>query len=236
MLTDQKTSAISIIIPAINEEANIAAAIKAAAQGPVAEIIVVDGGSTDQTITNAKRAGAMVLSAPPGRANQMNTGARAATGDILLFLHADTILPLGFGPQVRDALNNHEIMAGAFRLKIEDTATGIRCIEMMANFRAKYLQMPYGDQAIFIRTEIFQRAGGFPEQPFLEDFALIRKLRRQGKIALLEMAVRTSARRWQDLGVVRTTLINQLVIIGYFLGVSPDSLRKLYRNSLRVKS
>ncbi len=195
------------------------------------EVIVVDGGSQDGTSQLAESLGVKVLSAPAGRACQMNAGAKAATGDILLFLHADTRLPSGFDNLVRKALFAANTAAGAFELRIDASILGIRLIESGVNWRSRWLQMPYGDQAIFLKTEVFHDIGGFPQLPIMEDFELMRRLKRKGRIVIVPVPVMTSGRRWQKLGVLKTTLINQLVIVAYLLGVSPERIVRWYRRN-----
>ncbi|HLO49729.1 MAG TPA: TIGR04283 family arsenosugar biosynthesis glycosyltransferase [Kamptonema sp.] len=218
---------ISIIIPVLNEVGTIAQTINTAQNATAVEIIVVDGGSTDGTIHAASTV--KVISAPRGRAHQMNAGAAAASGDILLFLHADTRLPPEFDIWVRQTLAQPGIIAGAFQLKIDGKNPGLRLVEKIVNLRSRYWQMPYGDQAIFLKTTIFQQLGGFPNQPIMEDFELVRRLQRIGQIAIAPLPIITSARRWQKLGIFKTTLINQIVIIAYFLGVSPHRIVSWYR-------
>lgn len=230
MSTDQKTFIISVIIPTLNEAKNIEATLVGLIDLPDVELIVVDGGSNDQTADIAKSLGVQIISARPDRANQMNVGAHAANGDILLFLHADTILPLGFEQMVRHIMTNTKSIAGAFCLSIKAKGIGIRFIEIMTNWRAKYLQMPYGDQALFLSSEMFREIGGFPDIPLMEDFAFVKKLRKKGNIKILPQAVVTSGRRWEKLGVLRTTCINQMIIFGYLLGLSPERLCRWYRN------
>jgi rSAM/selenodomain-associated transferase 2 len=218
---------ISIVIPVLNEAKAIAQTIKQAQDATAVEIIIVDGGSTDGTLQQAANH-LQVITSPPGRAGQMNIGAAAAVGDILLFLHADTLLPTGFDTWVRQTLAQPGIIAGAFQLKIDGQSFGLRLVEKMVNLRSRYCQMPYGDQAIFLKATTFQEFGGFPSQPIMEDFELIQRLQRQGKIAIAPLAVMTSARRWQKLGIFKTTLINQIVVIAYLLGVSPHRLAGWY--------
>ncbi len=224
---------ISIIIPTLNERENIKAAIATIQSSTNIEIIVVDGGSQDDTLEIAQSLGVKFISSLPGRAIQMNTGAIAASGDILLFLHADTRLPIGFDEMIRTALQQPNTVAGAFALQINDPSWGLRWVERGVYWRSHFLQMPYGDQAIFLTKAIFQQIGNFPELPIMEDFELIRRLRRIGKIVILPAPVITSARRWLQKGIVRTTMLNQIVIIAYFLGVSPKRLRNWYRQSPR---
>lgn len=221
---------ISIIIPVLNEEENLRMAIASTHTTPAVEIIAADGGSTDGTVALAVSLGVTVLSTTAGRAHQMNIGAKAATGDILLFLHADTRLPVGFADFVRKTLfSEDDIVAGAFSLKIDHARRSLRWIERGVNWRSRFFQMPYGDQAIFLRADTFHQVGGFPEQPIMEDFELMRRLQRLGKIAIVSPPVVTSARRWLQRGVFTTTLINQLVIVGYLLGISRARLGQLYR-------
>ncbi|HEY9694333.1 MAG TPA: TIGR04283 family arsenosugar biosynthesis glycosyltransferase [Oculatellaceae cyanobacterium] len=219
---------ISIIIPVLNEANTITPTLANLKNASNVEIIVVDGGSKDETITLAKSSGVQVISSSLGRATQMNLGATVATGDILLFLHADTRIPHDFDILIRKALAGNFI-AGAFELKIDANLRGIRLIEKMVNLRSHLFSLPYGDQAIFIWSKVFKKIGGFPDLPIMEDFELMRQLKRLGKIEIIPQPVITSGRRWQKLGVIKTTLINQLIIIGYFLGVSPDQLARWYR-------
>jgi rSAM/selenodomain-associated transferase 2 len=225
----ESVARISIIMPVLNEAAHIQVAIDSTLPSCDVEVIVVDGGSRDGTERIARSAGVQVIDSPPGRAHQMNIGAQAATGEILLFLHGDTRLPEGFDQLIRAALQNPQAMAGAFRLRIDAPQRRFRWVEWGVNCRSALFHMPYGDQAIFLRAELFQKLGGFAEMPIMEDFELIRRLRRLGSVVMIKANVTTSARRWQRRGIVKTTLINQLMILGYGLGVSPARLAQLYR-------
>lgn len=216
--------AISVIIPAINEAQTIAQTIESASTGADVEVIVVDGGSHDGTPQLASAMGARVVSSAAGRAHQMNVGAATARGSILLFLHADTSLPVGFQRNVCEILARPEVSAGAFQLHIAAPGRSFRWIERFVRYRSTMLQRPYGDQAMFLKAEKFRQVGGFPDWPILEDYELVRKLRRIGRIAITPMPVTTSARRWLANGVWRTTLINQACIIARRLGVSPERL------------
>jgi len=226
-----RTSRISVIIPARNEEAALPATLAALTSEAVHEIIVADGGSSDRTATIASQAGATIVASPPGRGRQMNTGAATATGDILFFLHADTLAPPGFAAEIHRILADPAVVLGAFRLGIAGHTPGYRVIETLANLRA-HLGLPYGDQGFFLRTPDFRAMGGFADLPLLEDVELVRRLWQRGKIRLAASAVRTSARRWQRLGILRTTLRNQLVLLGFLLGQPPDRLARWYRRGL----
>ena len=225
---------ISIVIPVLNEAPTISQVISIAQTARNVEITVVDGGSSDRTPEIAKSLGVRVVFTTPGRATQMNAGAAAATGDILLFLHADTHLPEGFDTCVRQALAKPGTVGGAFELKIDAPLPSLRLVEKGVNCRSHFLQMPYGDQAIFLKTATFNQIGGFPNLPVMEDFEFVRRLKKQGHIEILPQPVLTSARRWQQLGVLKTTAINQIVIIAYFLGVSPDRLGIWYKDKRKI--
>ena len=196
------------------------------------EVIVVDGGSQDNTIEIVQSYNFKVMVAVGGRAQQMNVGAAAASGEILLFLHADTLLPPGFDTLVRQVFGA-DTAAGAFQLQIDSPLWSLRLIELGVNWRSRWLQMPYGDQAIFLRAAVFHQLGGFPQLPIMEDFELMRRLRRRGTIVIVPVPVLTSARRWLRHGVVKTTLLNQIIILSYLLGVSPKRLVRWYRGKNR---
>lgn len=227
--TPNSESKISIIVPALNEAGSIQKTLAKAKRAANTEVIVVDGGSQDGTAELARAMGVQTIAEKPGRANQMNAGALAATGEILMFLHADTQLPEGFDGMVRQALSEEGAIAGAFELGIDSDRWGLRLIEKGANWRSRFFKMPYGDQAIFLRASAFKSVGGFAQMPIMEDFHLMSQLRRLGKINIIPIPAITSARRWQKLGLLKTTLVNQLVIIAYFLGVPPHRLADWYR-------
>ena len=210
---------ISVIIPVVNEEHELHAAIRSAMQASGVEVIVVDGGSTDATVETANRLGAHVVHASPLRAIQMNAGISAANGEILLFLHADTRLPAGYDNEVTTLMQRSDVAAGAFRIAFDRVRLSLRLIEYGTNLRSRWLQMPYGDQAIFLRAETMSRIGAYRELSVMEDFDLMRRLRRLGRIELTSAAVTTSARRWRKLGVWRATWTNQLCILAHLLGV-----------------
>lgn len=221
--------AISVIIPALNEALTIAPTLWSIPDTPDVEVIVVDGGSHDATIRIAETFGARVIRAQGGRACQLNAGAAAARADVLLFLHADTRLPADFVRAAQSTLRRPEVIIGAFPLKIDSPRWSLRLVEVMANFRSRWLGLPYGDQALFLRRHHFRTARGFAEQPLMEDFEFVRRIRRWGRVALAPAAVVTSARRWERLGVARTTLLNQWIILAYLFGIGPSRLARWYR-------
>lgn len=221
---------ISIIIPVLNEATIIKQTLGQLTQYSEIEIIVVDGGSQDDTVTIAKSSVKVITVSGKNRAGQMNAGANLAQSDILLFLHADTQLPANFIELVSKTLNQNQIIAGAFELAIDGSGIPLRGIEILVKVRSRLLSLPYGDQALFISKQAFIKAGGFADLPIMEDFEFIQRVKKLGRIAIAPAAVTTSGRRWQKLGVWQTTLINQLMIAGYYLGISPAKLSKFYRS------
>lgn len=217
---------ISVIIPALNERPLIAATVESVLRAGVGEVIVVDGGSTDGTADLAAAAGARVLGSAPGRGTQQNAGAAAARGNVLLFLHADTSLPEDFPARIAETLGWPGVAGGAFRFRIDDDGWPLRLVEWTVQWRCKLFQTPYGDQAIFAPAETFRAVGGFPDTPLLEDYQLIRRLRKAGRIATAEGDAVTSARRWRRLGVLRATWSNNLCLAAYWLGVSPERIAR----------
>ena len=221
-------SRISVIAPVINEQEQLAATLSHVHLGPADELIVVDGGSTDQTLDIARSFTPHVLSSPPGRARQMNLGATRASGDILLFLHADTRLPPGGLDAVRRAMQAPQIAGGAFRLAIEPATPALRLIAWGANWRSRLGRLPYGDQALFVRRYLFEQLGGYADEPFLEDVKLVRAMRRHGRLTLVSQPARTSGRRWLHEGVVYTTVRNNIIVGLFFCGVTPTTLKRWY--------
>ena len=221
---------VSIIIPVLNEAAIVKQTLARLQQHSESEIIVVDGGSEDNTVAIAQQLVKVITVVGQSRAAQMNAGANIARGDILLFLHADTQLPANFVSLASQTLAQPGVIAGAFELAIEGNHKSLRWVERLVKMRSHLLSLPYGDQAIFISKSAFLKLEGFADLPIMEDFEFIERAKTQGKIAIAPAAVTTSSRRWQKLGVWQTTLINQLIIAGYYLGVSPVKLANFYRS------
>ncbi len=224
---------ISVVVPALNEAGSIRVTLDGVALGRNVEVIVVDGGSTDATAVVAAEAGAQVVTSPPGRGGQLNAGAAVAGGDLLLFLHADTLLPPGWDEHVRTMLAGPEVAVGAFRLAIDGAGLALRFPAAWANLRSRGPGVPYGDQALCVRAADFRAAGGFPAIPLMEDYAFVRSMRRRGRVVLAPASVLTSARRWRALGTLRTCLLNQAILTAYRLGASPERLARWYRRARR---
>jgi uncharacterized protein len=214
---------VSVIIPTLDEAARIGATIDAAFAAGAAEVLVVDGGSRDATVEIARAHGANVISGERMRARQLNAGARAATHDALLFLHADTLLPPGACDAVGRALDEGALFGGFHLAFLEP---GLERVARIINARTKLTREPWGDHAQFIRRDAFS---GFREIPIMEDYELARRMRRSGRVALLPLVVRTSGRRFIEKGALRTAMVNWLIIAAYELGVSPKRLASWYR-------
>lgn len=218
----------SVVIPVLNEVEMVGScleAVRGAGTVPI-EIIVVDGGSSDGTAERAA-AEAAVLRCERGRARQLNAGARAARGETLLFLHADTLLPPGAFAAIAGALRDPRVVGGAFALDFRERFRGARLLAFGANLRARLFRLPLGDQALFVRREAFEALGGFPDLPLLEDAEFVRRLRGRGRVRLLRERVRTSARRWRRGGAL-VTLRNWTLLALHAAGVSPATLKQWY--------
>ncbi|MBI3802726.1 MAG: TIGR04283 family arsenosugar biosynthesis glycosyltransferase [Nitrospirae bacterium] len=230
---------VSVVVPLLNEEKALPKFLTDLQMLEGAEILLVDGGSTDGTwqllgrwlgtLPYRAHRGKQLLRTDCGRGRQMNEGARKATGEILLFLHVDSTFPVKGLDALRQALERPDVVGGAFRLKIDATHPVLKFIERMANFRARFLKLPYGDQGLFVRRDLFERLGGYSTLPLMEDVDLIRRMKQMGKVVLLQEAIVTSPRRWIREGIYYTTFRNLALISLYFIGVSPRTLAKWYR-------
>lgn len=228
---------ISVVVPALDEAAGIAAALRPAL-AEADEVIVVDGGSGDATVALAVAAGARVLAdAKRGRASQMNDGATAARGDILLFLHADTRLPAGWAAAVRAALSAGGREWGRFDVSLDAPGALFALVGAMMNLRSRLTGICTGDQAMFASRAAWLKADGFPHIPLMEDIELSRRLKRTaGRPACLRERVRVSARRWREHGPLRTVVAMWWWRALYFFGVSPRWIhRRYYRGAQRLR-
>ncbi len=221
---------LSIVIPTLNEAARIERSVFQAFELRPIDVVVVDGASEDRTADLAKSAGAIVVTAKRGRGHQLNAGARAAKGDVLLFLHADCWLEPDARNQIEAALSDRQIAGGAFQQQIEHDRAAFRWLERGNAARVRWRQIPYGDQGIFLRRETFEALGGFADVRLMEDVLLMQKLRRAGgKIQLLPGPLHVDPRRWLAKGIVRQTLRNWALLTGLKLGLSPDWLAQFYK-------
>lgn len=218
---------ISIVIPTLNEEGHIAQAVARARALEPHEVIVADGRSTDATFDAARQAGAQVVLSPPGRGTQLNAGAQRATGDVLLFLHADNWLVPQAAAQIAHLMGNPQVSGGGFFQRIDAPEPIYRLIEQGNALRARTMRLFYGDQAIFIRRDVFHQVGGFPNVPLMEDVLLSRRLRRH-RMVLLPGPLHVSARRWKRHGVLRQTLRNWMLVGALTAGASPERLARFY--------
>ena len=228
---------VGVVIPTLNEERALARALGALPRSWKA--LVVDGGSTDRTVEIARELGQSVVQCSPGRAAQMNLGARTLSAqgiDVLLFLHADGMLPPTAAIDVAEILNDAETVGGAFSLAVENGGPLLRIITGMANLRSRHLSLPYGDQGVFCRVASFESAGGFPDVPLMEDVALVRRLRAMGKIRIADSPILNLDRHWSRLGPVLTTLVNWSAMILYTVGVSPSRIAPVYARLRRRRN
>lgn len=222
---------ISVIVPVLNEEKAIAATLRALEPLRPFETIVVDGGSDDRTREFAAACGVKLTVAERGRARQMNRGAQQAKGEVLLFLHADTRLPATAFGDIAGALTDPGYVGGRFDVALDGSHWVLPLVARLISYRSRVSKVGTGDQALFVRREILQRLGGFPDMPLMEDIAFCRALKRLGKIACLRSRAVTSARRWEAGGVWRTIFTMWMLKLLYLAGVSPTRLKKFYADT-----
>ena len=223
----------SIVLPILNEEAQVAACLGALQplRGQNCELIVADGGSRDRSVALAGPLADRVVVGPRGRAAQMNAGARQANGDILWFLHADSLPPPDALSLIRAALAGRERGWGRFDVRLSGRRPSLRMVEFSMNLRSRLTGIATGDQGIFVRRDLFERIGGYPPIALMEDIALSRALKRYGRPVCLRQRVLTSSRRWERDGIARTVLLMWRLRLAYFLGAEPDRLARIYYRS-----
>jgi rSAM/selenodomain-associated transferase 2 len=228
---------LSIVIPVFHERESINPLIDhlhALGEGKDYEIIVVDGSPDGNTVKDVKDKNVIKIVSRQGRARQMNTGADAAKGEILLFLHADTKLPENAFMNIIEIMQDGTYVGGAFDLELETDRKSLRFIAWTARIRVRYTHIPYGDQAIFIRKDYFDSIGGYRDLPLMEDVELMERIKKLGgKIHIMRDSVQSSPRKWLQDGIFYTTLRNHMIRILYSLGVSPDKLARLYYKDLK---
>lgn len=224
---NESNLSVSVIIPTLNEQSCLAQTLERVAMDRPAEIIVADGGSTDETRQIAAR-WARVLTVPRGRAIQQNRAAATATGDVLLFLHADCWPEAGWHEQVVRAIERG-CVAGCFQMRVRGNGLCYRLIERGGDLRARWLGMPYGDQGIFLRRQLFFQFGGFPRVSFMEDLLFMQSVRRVGRVRQIRHPIHVSARRWERTGIIRQTLRNWILTsLAIGAGIHPDRLARFY--------
>jgi rSAM/selenodomain-associated transferase 2/rSAM/selenodomain-associated transferase 1 len=230
MLADEERirtqPSVAVVIPALNEQQDIGRAIESAIAGGADEVIVADGGSIDATVQVAATAGARIVTpSGVGRAAQMNAGAAATTADVLVFLHADTVLPVDSANQAAAALACIDVAGGGFDFAIEGRRGWREAIaEPVGRARARITGFPYGDQGLFMRRSTFEALGGYPEIPVMEDWELVRRLKRIGRVGVVRAPAWTSPRAWREHGLLRPTAVNLAMIAAYAAGVDPQRL------------
>lgn len=221
---------LSIVIPVLDEADRLESLLAELARDcPGVEVVIADGGSRDGSVEIVARApGVGFVSSNCGRARQMNAGAARATGEILLFLHADTRLPSGAAQAVQRALADPSVVYGRFDVCFDKRGATFRLIARLMNLRSRLTGICTGDQAIFVRRAAFERLGGYPEIALMEDVELTRRLKRVGRLAALRLQLTTSARRWEQSGVARTIVLMWMLRFLYLCGVGPDRLHRWY--------
>lgn len=225
---------ISVVIPTLNEEKSLLQTLACLSPPTLTEIIIVDGGSTDGTLSLAqefcdRRDNARIITSPQGRARQMNEGANVSRGEILLFLHADTQLPTQAGQIIESAMTTHTAVGGRFNVRFDNPSMWGRIISAFMNRRSRLTGIATGDQALFVRRHVFEQLGGFSEIPLMEDIEFSRRLQQAGRTLALRDTVVTSFRRWTTQGPLRTILLMWTLRFLYWAGVSPHRLARVYR-------
>lgn len=218
---------VAVVVPTLDEEETLRRHLPPII-GLADEIVVSDGGSRDGTVEVARELGVQIVSGPPGRGSQLNRGARETTAEVLLFLHADTLLPPGAIDAVRKAVDAGKV-GGGFLVRFDDPRPIYRFGTRMVARRTRLTRSPLGDQAQFATREVFEGLGGFHDWPILEDLDFIRRLKRVGALEIVPQEVVTSSRRYVEGGPVRTVVLNWLIWVLYFSGVSPQRLSRLYK-------
>src|SRR3989337_2750395 len=217
---------ISVIVPTLNEESHIEKTLQSVMkQEGDYELYVVDGGSTDNTVTIAKKY-ACVISSKRGRAIQMNAGAKLCKGDILLFLHADTLLPDNAFREIRKRMKDDTVVGGSFYIEFDADNFILRGISFISRFDFRIFH--FGDQGIFVRRDVFQKLHGYKDMPIMEDYDFYKRLMKQGQVILVRMPAISSARRFIKKGVIRQLLINKFVVLAYWAGVAIQIIKRFY--------
>jgi rSAM/selenodomain-associated transferase 2 len=224
----QRACSLAVIIPTLNEADKLERTLACVRVGQPDEVIVVDGGSTDGTVALARQSGVHVIVAPRGRGRQMNAGAKAAVAGQLLFLHADTLPSAGYRGVVREVLGAADTAAGAFGFAIRESIPYRWILERGVSARCRFLGLPYGDQGLFLRRDLFEAIGGYAEWPLLEDVEILARLKAHGRVVTVSLPASTSGRRWLSLGVWSAFWLNQRIMWGYYRGATVERLARMY--------
>ena len=228
-MNGESKATISVVIPALNEAAALPETLsRVQSCSEVVQVVVVDGGSQDDTPKAAEKFGCTVLRSVPGRGSQLRLGAAAATGDVVLLLHADTWLPSHAGRAALDCLHQPGVVAGGFWKTFRDAPWLMRGSRLRCGVRLWLGGRVLGDQAMFVRRDVLEKIGGVPDMPLMEDFELCRRLRQVGRLALADATVTTSPRRFVERGIIRTYIRMWHVTLRYWWGTPPEELRRIY--------
>jgi len=222
---------VAVVIPLLNEAVALPHLLQGLRQCAPDELLLVDGGSSDETRQILQDSGLRWLTSQCGRGAQMNAGARVCKSKIILFLHADTEISLGHIEFLRGLAQKPDYVGGRFDVHLSGAHSALRMIEWFMNLRSRLSRISTGDQAMFVRRDVFEAMGGFAEIPLMEDIEFSRRLKRQGRIACLRRKVLTSSRRWERYGMVPTLLLMWRLRLLYWLGVSPAKLAAMYREA-----
>ncbi len=225
---------ISVIVPAYNEADQIGLTLDAVHGAGLDDVLVVDGGSTDETVLRAQAARVTTMEGPRGRASQMNAGARVSGGDVLLFLHADTRLPPDAGRLVENALADDRVLGGAFHLRFDSGGWLMRLVSFQTNLRS-YILVPWGDQALFVRRTFFVETEGYRQWRLMEDVEMAHRIKKNGRFTMIRTPVVTSGRRFREHGFIQSAVRNQMLMAAYYAGVAPDRLARFYSYDRRTK-
>ncbi len=221
---------IAVIVPLLNERDRLPGLLQMLAGLHADEVVIVDGGSTDGTELLLAEAGLPWCRGRPGRAAQMNRGAEQCRSEILLFLHADTEITSIALQHLREVMSDPDrVVGGRFDVRLSGNAALFRIIEYFINLRSRLTKISTGDQGIFVRRDLFERVGGFPDQPLMEDIEFSKRLKREGRLACLRDKVTTSSRRWEKHGIIRTTMLMWKLRFLYWVGVTPERLARMYQ-------
>ena len=220
-----------MVIPLLNEAGGLPRLLQRLRECAPDELVLVDGGSSDGTAQILQESGHRWLTSEPGRAVQMNAGSKVCNSNIILFLHADTEISSDNIEFLRGLALSSEIVGGRFDVRLSGSHAALRVIEWFMNLRSRLSRISTGDQAMFVRRDVFEAMGGFSEIPLMEDIEFSRRLKQRGKTACLRQKVSTSSRRWEGHGMVRTVLLMWRLRLLYWLGVSPEKLADMYRDA-----